>query len=57
MHKVLVGILRERHHLEDPAVYGRIILRRIFWKWVVVEGGGSRTGSIWLRIGTGGGLL
>jgi hypothetical protein len=26
--------LRERETLEDPGVYGRIILRRIFRKWV-----------------------
>jgi len=40
------GNLRERDHLGDPGVDGRIILRRVF-----------RTGSSWLRIGTGGGLL
>ena len=26
--------LREGEHLEDPGVYGRIILRLIFRKWV-----------------------
>jgi hypothetical protein len=26
--------LRERNHLEDPDVDGRIILRWIFWKWM-----------------------
>jgi hypothetical protein len=31
----------------------RIILKRIFEKW----GGRARNGSIWFRIGTGGGLL
>ena len=37
----------------DPGVDGRIILRWIFRKWYV----GVRTGSIWLKIGTGGGHL
>jgi hypothetical protein len=32
---------------------GRIILKLIFEKW----DGGAWTESIWLRIGTGGGLL
>jgi hypothetical protein len=27
--------LRERDHLEDPCINGRIILRRIFGKWDV----------------------
>jgi hypothetical protein len=38
---------------EDPGVDGRIILRWIFRKWGV----GARTGSIWFRIGRGGGHL
>jgi hypothetical protein len=47
------GNLRERDHLEDTGVDGRIILRRIFRKWDVEAG----SGSIWLRTGTGGGHL
>jgi hypothetical protein len=45
--------LKERDHLEDTVVDGRIILRCIFRKWDV----GACTGLIWLRIGTGGGHL
>jgi len=44
------GNLRERDHMGDPSVDGRIILSWIFRKWdVEVE-----TGWSWLRIGTGG---
>ena len=45
--------LWERDQLEDPDVDWRIILRWIFRKWDV----GVRTGSSWLRVRTGGGLL
>ena len=47
------GTMREREHLEEPCVDGRIILRWIFRKWDV----GLWTGLIWLRIVTSGGLL
>jgi hypothetical protein len=40
------GNLRERDHLVDPGVDGRIILRRVFKKWDV----GVWTGLSWLRI-------
>ena len=39
------GNLRERDHLEDPGIDGRIILRWVFMKWDV----GVWTGSSWLR--------
>jgi hypothetical protein len=39
--------------LEDPCIGGRIILRWIFRKWDE----GVWSGSIWLRVGTGGGQL
>ena len=47
------GNLRESDHVEYPCVGRRIILRWIFRKWDV----GAWTGSIWLRIGRGGGHL
>jgi len=45
------GNVRERDHLEDPGVDGRIIVRWICREWDVEVW----TGLIWLRIGTGGG--
>jgi hypothetical protein len=37
-YKVLVGKLREKDHLEDPGLDGRIMLTWIFRKW---NGGGG----------------
>jgi hypothetical protein len=47
------GNLREVSHMEDPGIDGKIMLKCILEKW----DGVARTGSVWLRIGTGGGLL
>jgi len=47
------GNLRERDHLYDPGIDGRIILRWIFRKCDV----GVWTGLTRLRIGKSGGLL
>jgi hypothetical protein len=47
------GNLRERDHLGDPDVDGKIVLKWIF-KNLDVE---LWTASSWLRIGTGGGHL
>jgi hypothetical protein len=47
------GNPRERDHLGEPGVDGRIVLKRTFRKWDVEEW----TGWSWLRIGTSGGDL
>jgi hypothetical protein len=47
------GDLMERDHLEYLRVDGRIIIKWIFKKW----DGEAWTGLLWLRIGTGDGLL
>jgi hypothetical protein len=44
---------RKRDHSEDPGVDGKRVSRWIFRKRV----GKAWSGLIWLRIGTGGGLL
>jgi hypothetical protein len=51
--KILVGRPEGRHHLRDPGVDGKIILKWIFKTWDV----GAWTELNWLRIATGGGLL
>jgi len=50
----LVGKPRERDHLEDTVIGGRLILLWIFKKW---DGGGAWSGYSWLRTGADGGLL
>jgi hypothetical protein len=52
-YRALVGKPEGRNHLKDPDVDGTIILKEIFERL----DGETWTGSIWLRIGTGGGLL
>jgi hypothetical protein len=44
---------REGSHLEDTGVHERIILKLIIKRW----DGVAWTVLIWLRLGTGGGLL
>jgi hypothetical protein len=47
------GDLRESNYVKDPGVDGKIIPKSNFKNW----DRRAWTGSIWLRIGTGGGLL
>ena len=53
VYRVWWGNPRERDHLEEPGIGGRVILKWIFRKWDVR----AWTGSSWLRMGTGGGHL
>jgi len=53
VYRVLVGKPEGKNHLGDPGVDGKITLSWIFRKWDL----GVRTGSSFLRIGTGGGHL
>jgi hypothetical protein len=46
------GTLRERDLLGDPGIDGRIILR-----WILRNWDGDVDWLMWLKIGTGGGLL
>jgi hypothetical protein len=52
-YRALVGKPEGRNRLDDPGVDGKIILKWIF----ETLGVGAQSGLIWLRIGTGGGLL
>jgi hypothetical protein len=49
---VLWENLRKGDHLENSGVDAGIIL-----KWILQKSDGAWTRSIWLRIGTGGGLF
>ena len=54
MYRVLLGRPEgKRDHLEDVGIGRSIILKWIVKKW----DGEAWAGLIWLRIGTGGGLL
>ena len=50
-YRALMGQPQGKSHLEDQGVDGRIILK------LILSGLGTFTGLIWLRIGTGVGLL
>jgi len=52
-YKIWWDNLRERDHLEDLDVDGRLIFKWIFRKW----NGEVWTGFLWIRIRTGGGHL
>ena len=53
VYMILVCKSEGKSHLENQGVDGQIILRLIYRRWDVR----AWTGSMWLRIGTGGGHL
>ena len=53
VYRVLIRKPEGKCHLKDTGVDGRIILKWIFRKWDVR----AWTGSMYLRLGTGGGHL
>ena len=53
LYRFVVGKPEGKRHSGETRVDGRIIIRWILRKWDL----GVGTGSIWLRIGTGGGHL
>jgi hypothetical protein len=53
-YRALVGKPEGRRPLGRPTRKWRIILKWIFER---LDGGAYETGSMWFRIGTGGGLL
>jgi hypothetical protein len=53
VYRVMMGKPEGKNHWGDPGVDGKIILRWLFRKWDE----GEWTGSIWLKIETGGGHL
>jgi hypothetical protein len=54
VYKVLVGKPKERDHLEDQGINGRMESEWILGRFA---GRGGWNGFIWLRMGAGGGLL
>jgi hypothetical protein len=53
VYRVLVGNTEGRNHLEDQGIDGRMGQKCLLGRLA----GGVYSGSGWLRIGTGGGLL